>query len=130
MTRFADRFVVAQRDQRLGHARGRKCVALAHLDRRGVVGETDASERHRRILRPGSRIDKRISQPSLSGRDPLGGDRESRCRPAVWAVERKFGLEGRRREIDAAIEHRREVRREERRSERLRALQIGRPVRA
>ncbi len=39
---FVDRFVVAQRRQRLGHARGRECVALAHLDGRGVVRKTKA----------------------------------------------------------------------------------------
>ena len=38
--RFADGFVIAQRDQRLAHAVRGKGVALADFDRRGVVAET------------------------------------------------------------------------------------------
>ncbi len=40
--RFAHRFVVAQGDQRFGHAVRRERVALAHVDRRGVMREPEA----------------------------------------------------------------------------------------
>ena len=43
--RFADGLVVTQRDQRLAHLRRRERVALADVDRRGMVREAQADDR-------------------------------------------------------------------------------------
>ena len=45
---FANRVVVAQRDERLDDARRRESVAFAHFDRRGVMREAQTDERHAR----------------------------------------------------------------------------------
>ena len=81
--RFADRFVVAQRDQRFAHLVRRKRVALADVDRRGVVGEPHADERHE--LDASSRGAANTRRQGVIGQSRACGRR----RRAWCAVERK-----------------------------------------
>ncbi len=63
---FANRGVVAQRDERLGHARRREGVAFADFDRRGAMREAQTDDRHARMPypRPGARLRLRSCFPS------------------------------------------------------------------
>ena len=81
---FAHGFVIAQRDQRLGHARCGKGVALADFDRRGTVRKPDAVDWH------GVLVDAQ----------PMGQDRHLAGEVDVAHDDRPAQVERHRREVE------------------------------
>ncbi len=105
--RFLDRFVIPQRDQRLGHPRGRERVALADLDRGRVVRKTDAGQGHTGILRPRGAA-RQGHFEHLAQRGVACGDRQIDIGGRMSAREKVCFVRG-GGEVDPAVEHRRVV---------------------
>ena len=95
--RLFHRFVIAQRDQRFAHLVGRKRMALANVDRRGVVGQSHADERHGL---PASRCGGKYRRQRVISHFQGSVDVERAMRGG-----QEPGLELRGREVHAAVEH-------------------------